>query len=339
MKLEKQAPFPWQKGLWSNLCGLYMSQKLAHAYLISGPQGTGKELFVTEFANFVMCNTQNNELACNNCRNCLLGRKSGHPDIVYLKIEEGSSNIKIQQIRELSEFFLQTSYSGRAKIAIINNAHCMNTAAANALLKTLEEPTKNTYLFLVSHLPGSIVATIRSRCQKLIMSTPSNRETVDWLKQYIPDQENPQTLAITARNCPLLALELARSGGLHNKHQFLQKLTELTAGKASIQAVARLAVKLGEVETIGYLLEVSSLLIKHILLNQQPSDIESHQGALLELFHVKRTCSQKTVLSLMRFYDQVLESQQQLMGVANPNSQLIVESMLWRWSQLMTFQQ
>ena len=99
-----------------------------------------------------------------------------------------------------------------------------------------------------------------------------------------------------------------------------------------------LATKLGETEVIGYLREVSTMLIKHLLINQQPSEIESHQAILLELFRGKEVAYQQILLSLMRFYAQVLESQRRLMSGANPNPQLIVESLLWRWSQLRTFQ-
>ena len=338
MELKEQPPFPWQKTLWSNLYSQFQSQQLAHAYLISGSRGTGKNLFANAFAKFVMCLLPNKDVACGKCKNCLLGGESGHPDIIKILVEEGSRDIKIEQIRSLSDSLMQTSQGGRAKITLIADAHHMNTAAANALLKTLEEPTSSTYIFLLSHLPGSLPATIRSRCQKLIMPTPSNIEAVDWLKQQITDQEDPQSLAIASGNCPLLALDLARSGGLDKQQQFLQKLTQLTSGKTSIQATVGLATKLGETEVIGYLREVSTMLIKHLLINQQPSGIESHQAILLELFRGKEVAYQQILLSLMRFYEHVLESQRRLMSGANPNPQLIVESLLWRWSQLRIFQ-
>ena len=80
------------------------------------------------------------------------------------------------------------------------------------------------------------------------------------------------------------------------------------------------------------------MLIKHLLANQQPSEMESHQAILLELFPGEEVPNQQMLMSLMQFYEQVIESQQQLMSGANPNPQLIVESLLWRWSQLRTFQ-
>ena len=338
MQLKEQPPYSWQRSLWINLCSQYEAGQLAHAYLISGARGTGKNLFANAFAKFVMCLSPNKGVACGECKNCQLGGESGHPDIVRILVEEGSRDIKIEQIRSLSESLAQTSQGGRAKITLITDAHYMNTAAANALLKTLEEPTDSTYIFLLSHLPGSLPATIRSRCQKLIMPTPSNIVAVHWLEQHIEDQEDLQSLAIAAGNCPLLALELARSGGLDNQQQFLQKLTQLTSGKTSIQTTVTLAAKLGETEVIDYLRKVSAMLIKHLLANQQPSEMESHQAILLELFPGEEVPNQQMLMSLMQFYEQVIESQQQLMSGANPNPQLIVESLLWRWSQLRTFQ-
>ncbi|NKB31721.1 MAG: DNA polymerase III subunit delta' [Pseudomonadales bacterium] len=339
MKLEEHPPFPWQQSMWGTLCSQFESQQLAHAFMISGSLGTGKKLFVREFAKFVMCMSPDKGLACGECRSCLFGEESGHPDISLIEVEDGSRDIKIEQIRGLSNFLSQTSHAGRAKIAIIADAHRMNFAAANALLKTLEEPTAHTYLFLVSHLPGSLPATIRSRCQKLFMPIPTAEVAIDWIKRHLADQEDPKAHALAARNCPLLALELAQSGGLENQIQFLQKLKQLSVGKTSIQATATLAVKLGEQAVIGYLLEVSTILIKYLLTNQQPSESESEYQDLLAWFRRDGVASAQMPRRLMQFYGLAVEAQRQLMSGSNPNPQLIMESLLWRWSQLSVLRQ
>ena len=89
MELKEQPPFPWQKTLWSNLYSQFQSQQLAHAYLISGSRGTGKNLFANAFAKFVMCLLPVKDVACGKCKNCLLGGESGHPDIIKILVEEG----------------------------------------------------------------------------------------------------------------------------------------------------------------------------------------------------------------------------------------------------------
>lgn len=335
MQLKERAPFPWQKTLWATLCEQFESQQLAHAYLIAGSRGTGKFLVATEFARFILCSAPNKGLACGECRNCSLGGESGHPDLVQIEIEEGSKVIKIEQVRDLLGFLSQTSHGGRAKIAVISDAHRMNTAAANALLKTLEEPTQNTFLFLLSDMPGSLMATIRSRCQKLLMPKPDTQEAIAWLKHHLPDQDDPHLLIQAAGDCPLRALDLAQSGALENQQQFLQKFLQLSAGETTIQATVALAGKLGEASAIGYLREVSTILIKYLLINQQAGDMQPEQQSLLALVRAKCTDSRRLLTELMAFYGQVHEAQRQLSSGTNPNAQLIMESLLWHWSRLM----
>tara|TARA_B100001123_G_scaffold256955_1_gene286448 strand:- start:365 stop:1327 length:963 start_codon:yes stop_codon:yes gene_type:complete len=316
------------------------SERLAHANLICGALGTGKNILANAFAKYVMCSSSEKGITCGNCRNCLLEQGSGHPDIIRIGVEEGKKDISIEQIRSLSAFFLKTSHGRRAKIALITDAHHMNTSAANALLKTLEEPTPSSYLFLVTHLPGSLPATIRSRCQKLTMPTPTKEEAKTWLRQHAPDQEDPKSLLIAARNCPLLALELVTSGILDNERQFLKKLVQLAEGETSIQTTVKLATKLEQAKVIRYLLEVSTMLVRYLLIDQQPRGFRSEHTDLFELFRINHQPAQQMQIlrNLIDFYDMVMESQKNLLSKANPNSQLILESLLWRWSQLRVLQ-
>ncbi len=110
-------------------------------------------------------------------------------------------------------------------------------------------------------------------------------------------------------------------------------------GKTSIQATATLAVKLGEQAVIGYLLEVSTILIKYLLTNQQPSESESEYQDLLAWFRRDGVASAQMPRRLMQFYGLAVEAQRQPMSGSNPNPQLIMESLLWRWSQLSVLRQ
>jgi len=336
MSLLQQIPFLWQKDLWDKLTSEFREGKLAHAYLISGAQGIGKEFFAYGLAKFIMCSAPEKLSACGLCANCNYGGdgEGGHPDTIALTIDEGSRDIKIEQVRSMSGFLEKTSHAGRAKVAIIANAHRMNTGAANALLKTLEEPTENTYLLLSTHLPGSLPATIRSRCHKVSMQIPDQKIAIDWLSLHIPDQEDPVSLARSAQNRPLYGLELSHTDGLKNQQQFLNKLVQLSAGETSIQATVALAKKIGEQVVVRYLIQVSIILVKYLLTNQQSSELESGHQELLSMFQAGKAVSISLPLSLMRYYDQVQESHRQLLSSTNPNPQLIMESLLWRWSQL-----
>lgn len=336
MSLLQQIPFPWQKNLWDKITSEFREKRLAHAYLISGAQGIGKELFAYGLAKFIMCSAPEKLSACGSCENCKYGGniEGGHPDTIALTVEEGSRDIKIDQVRSMSDFLEKTSHAGQAKVAIIANAHRMNTGAANALLKTLEEPTGNTYLLLSTHLPGSLPATVRSRCHKISMEIPDQKTAIDWLSLHIPNQENPLALARSAQNRPLYGLELSHTGGLENQQQFLNKLVQLSAGDTSIQATVALAKKIGEQVVVRYLIQVSIILVKYLLTNQRSGELEPKHQELLSMFQQEKAVSISLLPNLMRYYDQAQESHRQLLGNTNPNPQLIMESLLWGWSQL-----
>jgi len=141
-----------------------LALNLAQALLCEAPRGDG--------------------LACGVCAGCRYAVAGQHPDFMRLELlvvdpEDGTlaqaETIGIDRVRALTEFAQLTSHRQRAKVAVISPAEpeCMNAAAANALLKTLEEPPPGTYLILVSDQPGRVPATILSRCRKLAAPRPT----------------------------------------------------------------------------------------------------------------------------------------------------------------------
>jgi DNA polymerase-3 subunit delta' len=245
---------------------------MAHAYLLYGDKGLGKALFASAFANLMLCATpiETNDssrpvrIACQQCANCLQSASGHHPDIIHIRPEDGSKNIKIEQIRLLSEFVIRSSHSGGAKIAIINEAHLLNTNAANALLKTLEEPNHNTFLFLVSDYPGRLMATIRSRCQQLPFTKPKKEMASKWLHGIL-GEGNTDIFLAASMDRPLIALQYAESDSLLHRQQFLQSLCDIKLDKGSIQSSLTLSSKIGEVEVLQHFAESLSTLIKYML--------------------------------------------------------------------------
>lgn len=338
------APLPWQLAQWSQLSRAFAASQLAHAYLFSGSEGLGKSLFAEGFAKYVLCQnpvSQNTvggiediAVACGTCANCLKGGAGNHPDILRIELEEGSKNIKIDQIRWLSEFVIRSSHSGGAKVAIIPNAHLLNANAANALLKTLEEPTDNTHLILVSDHPGRLVATIRSRCQKLAFQAPSADIAAPWLQSII-GEANIDSILEASDMRPLIALQLAEGDSLQARAQFLQSICDVKAGKKSIQQVLALTAK-RESEVLQHFSTFLSKLTKYSLTGSEVNeDDPALQGMYALLVPSKeRSLAQRVASSLALFYTEVETARRQLASSTNPNPQLIMESILWRWSKL-----
>ena len=339
------APFPWQVAQWAQLCRAFAASQLAHAYLLSGSEGLGKSLFADSFARYALClnpisqgavdGITESAVACGACSNCLKGGAGNHPDIIKIEPEEGSKNIKIDQIRWLSEFVIRSSHSGGAKVAIIAGAHLLNGNAANALLKTLEEPNDNTHLFLVSDHPGRLVATIRSRCQKLAFQAPSADIAAPWLLSII-GAGNVDSILEASDMRPLIALQLAEGDSLQARAQFLQSICDVRTGKKSIQQVLALVAKNGELEILQHFSAFLSKLTKYSLTgieeNQEDPALQSMYALLAP--SKEKSLAQSVAKSLALFYTEVEMARRQLASSTNPNPQLIMESILWQWSKL-----
>jgi DNA polymerase-3 subunit delta' len=326
------APYPWQEKLWSSMAERLAEDKLAHAFLLSGAAGIGKFEFLRQFARLILCLQPDANKVCGHCHNCQLGSHAEHPDIMIVAPEEGARDISISQIRDLGDFVNHTSHSGLAKVVIIDQAHRMNIASGNALLKTLEEPSQKTFLFLSTDLPGYLLATIRSRCQRISMAVPSLEITARWLEQYL-GPEDDATALLAATGCrPMQAIELAASGSLQERHQFVANLLQSYASPEAADKLVNQALKIGPLTAIEYLSHCSSTLIKELASDGSNSQAdELTQGAARRL----RDFDGARVLKLLSgIYQESLQARKQLLSSANPMPQLILESVFWHWVQL-----
>jgi DNA polymerase III delta prime subunit len=138
---------------------------LPHAVLfVAGPR-TDLDSAIQVFAKSLLCENAKQNQSCGICKSCQLLAAQTHPDYCVLTGEGKTNTISIDTIRSITDFCEQTPQCADKKIIVIVEAENMNMAAYNALLKTLEEPVRNTYFFLGTHILAAIPATIRSRCQ------------------------------------------------------------------------------------------------------------------------------------------------------------------------------
>lgn len=140
------------------------NNRVAHAYLFAGPDGVGKRTCAMAFAAALNCET-NSDSPCGTCLSCRKILKSNHPDINVVKRD--GNFIKIEQVRDIGKQSNYRPHEGRCRVYIILEAEGLNINAANALLKTLEEPRPNNILILVSANPQQLLPTILSRCQRI----------------------------------------------------------------------------------------------------------------------------------------------------------------------------
>ncbi|HUA88125.1 MAG TPA: hypothetical protein VL994_01745 [Steroidobacteraceae bacterium] len=174
-------PPPWTAAERARLKAALAAGRLPHALLIQEAPGAGGEWLALWSAQLVLCEHPQ-EAPCGHCRGCRRVAARQHPDLSFVSPEEGSRQIRIEQVRELGAELTLTSHGGGYKVGILSPADSLNRFAANALLKTLEEPPARTLLVLVLTQPSRLPATVLSRTQRLRVRAPTRAESLTWLE-------------------------------------------------------------------------------------------------------------------------------------------------------------
>jgi DNA polymerase III subunit delta' len=224
---------PWLDPCKTRLNDALEQQRLGHAPLISGPLGVGKRQLGEWLVRRILCLAPSGEDPCGSCRSCELIDAGSHPDFFRVEIPEDKKEIPVDSIRDLTASLNLTPSIGSRRVGLIVVAEAMTTAAANALLKTLEEPSSEAWLVLVSHAPGRLPATIRSRCQPLPVRPPEREMALEWLARQRPDNtedELDEALHL-ATDSPLAAQELLDGDGLAFGHEVLDGLLGILEGR------------------------------------------------------------------------------------------------------------
>lgn len=252
---------PWQQRVHDQAVAALDGGRMGHALLFCGPAMLGKRLVAERLARRLLCQAgEGAARPCGECRGCRLydarsqkesveHRPDGslshpwghpaHPDAIFVghawRMSPGTPRqmtvIPVDQVRELSARLATTPQYGSAKVAIVDPAGDMNEAAANALLKTLEEPQPGRYLWLVAANPMSLPATIRSRCQRLEFRLPPREEALGWMLGQGHAQTAAQEALDAARGHPGLADAWLREGGIELRREVGADLDALAHGR------------------------------------------------------------------------------------------------------------
>lgn len=211
----------WQAAAYQTYVKSFLAGTLGHAQLLFGQAMLGKHGLAIDLAKRLLCSGAGQNMpACGNCLSCQRFELGTHGDFksITLEMNEKSdkmrTEISVDQVRAFNEWLGLTSQLGVAQVAIIRNAHQLNRSAANALLKTLEEPLQNRYIFLVTDKPQSLPATIRSRCQRTELRVPDPEAAQQWLlSQGINADVAAKALSLAGGN-PGKALNMTENGDL-----------------------------------------------------------------------------------------------------------------------------
>jgi DNA polymerase-3 subunit delta' len=236
--------YPWLEPVRDTVASRLKQGRLPHALLLTGQPGTGKTAFSNYLAQMLLCQQPTAaHVPCGTCTGCIQFSAGGHPDYFHVsyavdeKTGKVSKEIKVDQIRALARKLVLSSHHGGYQVAVLDPAEAMNKNAANSLLKTLEEPSDNTVLVLVSACPARLPATVRSRCQQLKIEVPEQQLALDWLQQQ--GCEAAKTCLQLAHGAPLEALRLAESGTMDARQEHFNALVGILDKRVSPLTVAQ----------------------------------------------------------------------------------------------------
>lgn len=233
---------PWHRDAWNRLQARRERDAMPHALLLAGPAGLGKRAFLERLVRVLLCKQPVDGAACGTCRACKLLDAGTHPDHVGVsfglnKAGKLRKEIVVEQIRDLSARLAMASQFGGWQVAGIDPADAMNAPAANALLKTLEEPTAASLIVLVADAPWRLPATIRSRCQRVDFRLPPRTQGLEWLNET--GVADAASALRSAGGNPGLAYAWAGQGMLEERSQVQSELIALSQGRGDVHTVMR----------------------------------------------------------------------------------------------------
>lgn len=227
-----------------------------HAYLFTGPRGTGKTSIAKILAKSVNCENLVDGVACNKCVNCTQNINKNHVDVIEI---DAASNNGVDEIRELRNKVNLVPSLGKYKIYIIDEVHMLTTGAFNALLKTLEEPPKHAIFILATTEPQKIPLTILSRCQRFDFKKISNNYIFKRLKD-ICDKESIKITDDSIREIARLA-----DGGMRDSLSILDQVSSFTQNEITVEDVHLINGTLTQEELSKFAIEILNKNVYEVL--------------------------------------------------------------------------
>ncbi len=175
--------YPWLNPVYRQVIGQHQAGRAHHALLVQALPGMGDSELIWAISRWLLCQRRDGLKSCGRCHGCQLMLAGTHPDWHRLAAEKGKSALGIDAVREVNEKLYHHAQQGGAKVVWLPDAGQLTEAAANALLKTLEEPPQNSWFFLSSAEPSWLLPTLRSRCLRLHLAPPDERQSLAWLQK------------------------------------------------------------------------------------------------------------------------------------------------------------
>lgn len=314
--------YPWLTTPYRQLVEQYTSGRSHHALLLHSSTECGVALLVNALGRRLMCQNLQGEKICGKCHGCMLMEAGNHPDWHILEPEVNKTTIGVEQVRQLTETLYNYAQQGGVKAVWIPQAELLGEAAANALLKTLEEPPQKTYFLVGCRETSRLLATIRSRCLYWHLSAPAENYSVEWLNRH--NAGTPEMLLTALRlsnGSPLAALNLLEKDRWQQRIELYHTLAICYQNRDFLGLLP----VLNSDNASEKLVWVSSLWLDAVKYRQgiRQQIVNQDSLALIE------SLAQGILLTLLQNYcREWLNCRQQLLSVAGINQELMLTNLL-----------
>lgn len=325
--------YPWLKEPYHQLISQYRRGRGHHALLLHGIAGCGKSSLLYALSRWLMCQHPVGDKSCGECHSCQLMLAATHPDYYILSLEKGKNSLGIDTVRQVIDKQYDFSQQGGAKVVFLPQAERLTEAAANALLKTLEEPPANTYFLLSSEAPGRLLPTLRSRCVAFHLPIPDETLSLAWLHEHTAESNNSQLTALRlTAGAPLAALALLQPEHWQQRARLYQAVADALPQHAWLALLSCLNHD-NVAEQITWL---CALLLDAIKLQHGAADAISNLDSVVLLQQLASALPTTTLEDLL---SQWIACRHQLLNTPGLNRELMLTRQLCLWCEQISITQ
>lgn len=319
--------YPWLNAPYRQIIGSFQEGRGHHALLLHAMQGTGEDSLCYALSRWLICRKPDGGKSCGHCHSCQLMMAGNHPDFYRPEPEKGRLSLGVDSIREVIDPLYQRAQQGGAKVVWLSDSESLTEQAANALLKTLEEPPEQTYFILACREPSRLLPTLRSRCLYRHLPPPEETVGLRWLQQQgISEMEQARTALRIVNGAPVAALALLQPARWAERQALCAGLQQAMAG-GDLVALLPLLNKDKDDEPLLWLL---GLLTDALKWQQGAGAFAVNQDQTALVAAIGERYPSGTLHHLLH---QWLECRRQWQSIAGVNRELLLTNQLLNWEE------
>ncbi|ALD15297.1 DNA polymerase III subunit delta' [Buchnera aphidicola (Aphis glycines)] len=322
--------YPWLINPYKIIIKQHQIKKTHHAFLIKTIKGLGVCKLILEISKWLLCNHRNGIKCCKKCHSCQLMLSGNHPDW-HQYISKKDEIITVNHIREINEKIFKYPKQGKNKIIFLSNIQKMTESAKNALLKTLEEPPKNTWFFLIDYNNLRVNSTLHSRCLIYILSPPLEKNSLSWLKNQNLLNKKLNLIALRIyQGSPISAKKFINDGLWEERNNLFLYFLKSIKNQNLLKILPILSIK----NTILKIDWICLLLFDSIQLyfNQKKKLTNFDQLELIQFFS-----SNYNYFTLHQSIYTWTKCRYRLLNIPSINSELLLLEQLLKWEKILSF--